>query len=396
MQILLLVIGAYLFLPVLGELSLLLTGDQVVAGEVTWELFFNNFIYSTIVYGIILFFYITNRKNKIGFKPSFKDNRTIKRISIVITFFCAAMFYFSGYDYLIRGVNRGEIRIEQGLLGFVSKWIMIYAIPILFYINTVIVYGNKKISFLNYYIYLIGSLSAIFTGYKFVLVFCFIPVLMIFLYDKNILKTCLIVAPIVLFVLTITTKFVMGYDSLTDSFNFIIHRMTIMSAFGTIGVWNYYPNGATFSEIIKLTYSFFGNKINSFVFGIDFNSVDVLDTNLSRKITYLVYPSWEKALSGTSNITVTNFGEAIYVLGKNYWIYAILCGGIFSLFISKLMENINKGNLIISSIILIYITGPLLSWLNSSSIFTIFSFPVLIYVIMSYIMLVVLLRAKIF
>ena len=118
MQILLLVIGAYLFLPILGELNLLITGDQIVAGDVTWRLFFSNLIYSSIVYGIILFFYISKKNNKIGFIAEAKDKRTVKRIAIFITFFCLAMFYFSGYDYLIRGINRGEIRVEQGLLGF--------------------------------------------------------------------------------------------------------------------------------------------------------------------------------------------------------------------------------------------------------------------------------------
>lgn len=396
MQILLLVIGAYLFLPILGELNLLLTGEKIVAGDVTWGLFLNNLIYSSIVYGIILFFYIKNKNTNIGFTPDLKDKRTVKRMAIFITFLCLMMFYFSGYDYLIRGINRGEIRVEQGLLGFLSKWIMIYAIPILFFINSVIVYRNRKILFLNYYIFLIGALSAIFTGYKFVLVFCFIPVLIILLYHKNILKTVLFVTPLILLMLTITTKFVMGYDSYLESFNFIIHRMTIMSAFGTVGVWNYYPNGASLSEVMRLTYSIFGNKINNLLFDIDFNSIQILDTNLSRKITYLVYPSWEKALSGTSNVTVTNFGEALYILGKKYWIYGILCGVIFSLMINKLRKNIHKGNLILSSMCLIYIVGPLLSWLNSSSIFTIISFPILVYLIMSYLMLNILIRAKIF
>ncbi|MFZ7791701.1 hypothetical protein [Acinetobacter lwoffii] len=394
MQILLLVIGAYLFLPILGELTLLITGDQIVAGDVTWGLFFSNLIYSSIVYGIILFFYISKKNNKIGFIAESKDKRTVKRIAVFITFLCLAMFYFSGYDYLIRGIHRGEIRIEQGLLGFVSKWIMIYAIPVLFFINSVIVYRNRKIFFLNYYIYLIGALSAIFTGYKFVLVFCFIPVLVVALYHKNIVKTLLLVAPMVLLVLTITTKFVMNYDSYLESFNFLIHRMTIMSAFGTIGVWNYYPNGASFSEVMRLTYSIFGNKINHFIFGIEFNSIEILDTNLSRKMTYLVYPSWETALSGTSNITVTNFGEAIYIFGKNYWIYAVACGGVFSFVILKLITNINKGNIIKSSMYLIYILSVLLVWLNSSSIFTLFSLPVFIYLLMTYIMLMILLKTK--
>lgn len=394
MQILLLVIAAYLFLPIIGELLLLLTGDQIVAGNVTWELVASNLIFSIIIYTFIIVFYLKFNKKNIGFQASEKDKRTLIRISWLMTFFCICIFYFSGYDYLIKGINRGEIRVGLGLFGFLFKWIMIYAIPILLFLTTIIALNNK-FSKIFYYIYIMGVISAIFTGYKFVLILCFIPVLILIFYKRNIIKTVILIVPIVLFVLTLTTKFVMGYDSYQDSFNFILHRMTVMSAFGTIGVWNYYADGAEFNEVLKLTYSIFGNKINEFVFGIDFNSIDILDTNLSRKITYLVYPSWEKALSGTSNVTVTSFGEAVYIFGKNYWIYAIASGLIFSIFITKIIKYFHRGDVIRSAIYLIYTIVVLLAWLNSSSIFTLISLPVIIYMLMSYLMLVVLLKAKI-
>lgn len=394
MQILLLVIAAYLFLPVIGELFLLLTDGQVVAGNVTWELFSSHLIFSSIVYGLIISSYIKFKKNNLGFKKNIQDRRTLFRISCLITFFCICMFYFSGYDYLVKGVNRGEIRVGMGVFGFLSKWIVIYAIPLLLFLTTIIALNNK-ISKIYYYIYAVGIVSAIFTGYKFVLIFCFIPVLILILFNKNIVKTVGIIVPIILIVLTLTTKLVMGYDSYQDSFNFILHRMTVMSAFGTIGVWDNYPNGADFSDILKLSYSIFGSKINEFVFGIDFNSMDILDTNLSRKITYLVYPSWENALSGTSNVTVTSFGEAVYMFGKFYWIYAIFSGMLISFFISKIIKYFYNGNAIKSSLYLIYTISALLSWMNSSSVFTLISFPIFIYMLMSYFMLIFLLKTKI-
>lgn len=395
MQILILVIIAYLFLPVIGELFLITTDGYVVAGDITWGLFYSNLVFALIVVVPLLIVYLKKKKlSKFSFQSSSKDRRTLKRIAILISIFCIAMFYFSGYDYLVRGIDRGQIRVNQGLFGFLSKWVMIYAIPLLLFITTIIMIVNKNRSFIYFYIYGIALLAAFFTGYKFVVIFCFIPVMMVIFYNKNILKTSLIVVPIVLAVLSVTTMFVMGFKTLNEGFYFILHRMTVMSSFGTIGVWNNFPNGASFSEIVKLTYSVFGNRINEFVFGIEFNSLDVLDVSLSRKITYMVYPSWEKALSGTSNVTVTSFGEAVYIFGKYNWVYALISSLIFCTVIGKIMDYFTKGDIIKLSLFVIYCLAVLLSWLNSSSIFTLISLPIVVYMFMSYIFLLLLLKSK--
>lgn len=398
MQILLLVIGAYLFLPVIGELFLLTTGNAVVAGDVTWELFTHNLIYSSIVYGIIIFFYIfgVRKYKKIGFVATNKDHRTLKRIAIFITIFALLVFYFSGYAYLFQGINRGEIRVSLGALGFLYKWITIYAVPLLLFITTLLVLTNKSLSRgLITYIYCVGAMSTIFTGYKYVIIFSFIPVIMLLLFNKNIIKSVMLVTPIALLVLTLTTKMVMGYGY-EEAFYFLIHRMTVMTAFGTIGLWNHYADGAPFMESIKLSYSLFGSNVGKILFGIDPNSIEMLDTNLSRKITYMVYPSWEKALSGTTNVTVTNFGEAVYIFGKEfYWLYAIFCGLMFGSVLTLIIKNLHKGKIIATSLFLIYCLAVLLSWLNSTTVFSLISFPVFVYLVMTYVFLLLLLKARV-
>ena len=397
MQIIILVLIAYLFMPVVGIFLLLVTGESVVAGDVTGALLFHNLNYSIIVISIVILSYLKKRKNEINFVASNKDCRSVFRAAVLMTLICIIVFMFSGYDYLIKGVNRGDIRVGFGLFGFFYKWLTIYAIPVLMLITTILFITNKKIKKkLIIYIYFMGVLSAFFTGYKFVVVYCLIPVFLIIFYKNNIIKVVFFITPIVLSILTLTTKQVMGYSNYSDAFTFIIHRMTVMSAFGTIGVWDNFKDGVSLSESIKLVYNIFGNKINEYIFGIDFNSIEVLDTNLSRKMTYLVYPSWEKAISGTTNITVTNFGEAIYIFGGLYWLYAIISGLIVAFFIKKVDYFISKGDIIKTSLYYIFTAAVILSWINSSSFFTLFSLPVFLYMFLTYVLLKFIFHTKIF
>ncbi len=396
MQIIFLVIIGYLFMPVIGILFLLISGENVVAGKVDFYLFFHNLIHSIIVISIILFFYFKNRKNEINFYPNTKDLRSLKRIAVLSTIFCLIVFYIAGYGYLFKGAYRGDIRVSLGYLGFLYRWITIYAMPVLMLLTTIIILRNKKINkFLFIYIYIIGVMSAFFTGYKYVVVYTFIPVFLLFFYKKNIFKVVLCIVPIVLGVLTFTTKQVMNFDNYSQSFYFVLHRMTVMSAFGTIGVWDLFKDGVGFNQSAKLLYGLFGNKMTELFFDIDFNSVEALDANLSRKITYLVYPSWEKALSGTTNVTVTNFGEAVYIFGKNYWVYSVLAGILISFFVKKLDFYIYKGDVFRVSLFYIFTAAVLFNWLNSSSFLTLISIPVLLYMLLTYMLLKFIFNTKI-
>lgn len=398
MQIFFLALFAYLYLPIIGIFYLLVTNESVVAGEVTWSLLYNNLIFSSIVFFPILFIYSAYKKKYIyNIYKRDNDRRTIMRILLMVSITCVLVFYFSGYDYLIRGKSRGEIRVSFGVFGFFYKWLIIYVIPLLMFLTAVISSANTFIEErkIIYLIYFIGALSALFTGYKYVVVFSFLPVFFVYFYNKSIIKAVFYIVPIVLIILTFTTKMVMSYDNYGKAFDFLIHRMTVMSAFGTIGVYNYFSDGVSLSESIKLTSNIFGNQINQFIFGIDFNSYAALDGNLPRKITFLVYPAWETALSGTSNVTVTNFGEAVYILGHYYWLYAIFAVFLVSYVIKRLAYHLSQNNIILASMFMIYLFSVILNWFNSSSVFTLISMPVFIYMALSYMMLYFIFKVKI-
>lgn len=396
MGLLLLIIFAYLYLPVIGEFYLWYTDTTIPAGDVPIDLFLNNFIYSSVVFVIVslCYFYSRKRYNKISFSETNRDFIVLRRISILITLCFFLVFYFAGYDYLFGKVNRGEIRVGLGVLGFMYTWVFVYAVPLLLFFATIIFISNKKISkLLLTYIYVVGCVSAISTGYKYVIIFSFIPVLLVLFFNKNTFKVLLLLSPIILLILTLTTSMVMDYEFET-SFGFLIHRLTVMTAFGSIGVWNYYSEGASLSESMNLVYGLFGGHLNNLLFGINFNSIDAVNANLSRKITYMVYPAWENALSGTTNVTVTNFGEAIYILGDLYWIYAIFCGLLLGIGLHFIMKYLHRGNRIRSGIFLIYFIAVFLTWLNSTTIFSLVSIPVWLYIGMSYFMLLFLFRIK--
>lgn len=394
MKLLFLIVLAYLVMPIIGLFTVYLNNISLVAGDVTKELIIFNIVFVSIILSTLSVFFFRVRLSS-NFVAANKDYRTLKRVAIIMTVVCLIIFYMSGYDYIFRNINRGELRVSFGAFGFLNKWLTIYVVPLLLALVTLVKLSNKFKTVLYWYVYFLGFLSALFTGYKFVVVLVFIPSLIIIFYNKNIIKISLYISPVVLAILTFTTKMVMHFETYKDAFNFLLHRMTVMSAFGSIGVYNQYPTGTNWKESHYLLYSIFGNNLNSYFFGIDFNTIESLQTNLSRKISYLVYPAWDKALSGESNVTVTNFGEAYYIFGYNFWIYACICSAIIYFMFYKINNHAKKGNRISFLLYLIFFVAVILSWFNSSSFFILFSIPVIIYMVMSYFLLILILRSKI-
>lgn len=393
MKILFLVVLAYLIMPIIGLFTLYFTDTSIVAGDVDLLLISSNILFAIIIIVFFALFFISN-KVTISFTKQNNDFRSLKRISVIISIVCILMFFMTGYDFLIKGAYRGEIRMSFGIFGFVYKWFVAYLLPVLLALATIIKVTNNFRTSLYKYIYFLGFLSALFTGYKFLVIFVFIPSLIILFYKKNVIKFSLIAAPIVLLILTLTTKLVMGYKTYAESFDFMMHRMTVMAAFGTVGVYNEFPDGVSWSESQYLIYSMFGNNIASLLFGIDFNSMQALETNLSRKMTFLVYPAWDQVLSGNVNVTVTNFGEALYIFGYNFWIYALICGFVSYYLFRRINYHAKNNNRIMFLMFLTYYVAVVLSWFNSSSIFILFSFPVLLYMSLTFITIFLILRSR--
>ena len=170
-----------------------------------------------------------------------------------------------------------------------------------------------------------------------------------------------------------------------------------MTAYGTIGVWNHFPDAASFSDILINYIGIFGAKISSMLLGIPQDDPEFLKTNLSRLITYMVYPATREALDNSVNVTVTNFGHALYLFGRNfYFIYAIIMGTVIGLLLRQFKKYVLEGYPFSASLIGLYIFAVVIPSINSGGVFQLISIPVLIYLLFTYFIVKYLIQGKIY
>lgn len=383
------IVLAYLVLPIIGEIFIYTTGINLYAGSVDIKLITYNIIHASI---ILLFAYKATRTNnlQINIIP-YKPNRIIVRCAIVALIGLVIVFMTSGYRYFILDMDRGDIRVGLGFTGIVSTWVIRFLLPAVLALSTLTFIQSVKRTTpsgktIYYLTWVLVILSAVSTGYKAPVISMLLPALSILFFHKKVLGLAIKVVPVALIVLSISTAVVRN-TSISDGFYFLMHRMTVMVAYGTVGMWNNFPDGAGFSEAIKLSYNIFGNNVAELILGHSQNSVEFLSTNLSRLVTYLAYPNTTGALNGTVNVTVTNFGEAYYMFGNWFPVYSVFSGIIFYLLILKFKQSLKNNKLTMAIIMLTFIHAILLPWLNSSSIFILISLPTIVWISMTLIVL---------
>ncbi len=155
-------------------------------------------------------------------------------------------------------------------------------------------------------------------------------------------------------------------------------------------------SGFVQSTMFILHYSSLGNHLTKFFIGQDSSSLEVIETNLSRLISYLVYPDIDAVIEGRVNLTVTNFGEAIYIFGLNngfYIIYAVFIGLLFG-YIFRVFQKKIYNNTVVGLTILAYIFGVILPSLNSGGMWNLLSITSLIYTLVTYFALLILVKCK--
>ena len=370
----------YLSLPIVGQIFILSTGAQVSAGEVTGDLIFSNFVFCLIIY---LTAYLMQKKAVYTREGGFNLNyeRIISRSKLLLIIAGLITFYVGGYKALVLGINRGEIRLTLGAFGFLYNWMVIFFVPALIFLS-VLVYKDstykKRRDIIT--IVILGVLCGVSSGYKSTVVFIFLPALSFVFFEKLKIFYLFIIGVIGFLFLVLTTSAVRSVDFFT-AYDFLLNRITVMTTYGTIGVWEHFKDGAGFNEASKLMLGLFGNNITSSILGASKDSVEFLSTNLSRKITYLVYPDSYGALKGTVNVTVTSFGEAVYMFGRFYWIYAILSGVVIGLTIRKIRMSYFNCNPILLICSSLYFFIVILTWINSGNVFKLISLPTVFWIV---------------
>jgi oligosaccharide repeat unit polymerase len=390
MRLLWLYLGAFLLLPIIGEFVIYLTGLEISAGRVTFDLILNNIIFVIVLIVTVLF--ISNYKigrHYIKKVYAYKDtNKIIVKIIILLFFIVLFIFIVSGYKFLFLSEARGDIRISLGFIGpFYTLFLNYIPVLLVTYATILYTYSDKKSKLYKKIIivFLLLILIGIFSGYKAVAISLMIPGFVVLYFNNFNIKRMFILILFSLILLILFTALVRKMP-IIESFSFLIYRLTTMTAYGTVGVWNEFNHAISLNDLLINSASLLGNKMASYILAISQHDIEFLKTSLSRLVTYLVYPDTEGALNGTVNVTVTNFGDAIYLFGKKLYIfYALFVGFIIGITIRYFKIYMQKQLPLKTSMMSVYFFSVIIPSINSGGIFGLFSLVVIINLIITYI-----------
>jgi hypothetical protein len=401
MRLLWLYLLSFLTFPIIGEFIVWYKGLTIEAGNVNLSLIINNVIFIAI---LVIIAYIIQKyrfKKKIV-APKFDyffTKKIINRSVLVLILATFIVFALVGWKILFHIANRGEIRVSLGMFGPFYAWILLYLTPAILILNSIIYLRvdddiKKRLKNELFLLYFLAILIGILTGYKATFVLITIGGIVVLTYDSLSLKRLLLLCSVIMIGLIFTTILVQGVNVLS-AVNFLIYRATVMTSYGTIATWNIYPYGAPFDERLFNFLSIFGNKMASLISGYPINSVEFLKINLARLITYMRYPDISGAIRGTVNVTVTNFGEAVYFFGRQlYFIYAVMAGLIVGVIIRKFRKSIMYRLPFKGTLLGVYLFSVIIPWINSASIWNLIGLPTIIWLFGIYIVLYLIIKIK--
>ena len=384
-----LMIFAFTAIPIVG---LFLDDSSPIYGME--ELKIASIVHVIIIYiGIVLAF-IKIHKRKYYWKPL--SQRLCDRFDVLgkiafwVFIMCVFKFFISGH-MIFSGMHRGVVRTSLGILGPLSIFISLFAVPALLSLSTVLYffYLNHTKSVNNSYLKILffSVFLGVMAGGKINVVMIFFPML---LQGASMIRVRYFF--LVIFVGSLSIVLIGMFQfgiSLEQSFYYNIYRATSLSNFGTLCVWNEFPDGS--SDAYFSLWAGFGENIISYLLDVDRHSVAFLKYSLPRQITYLYYGNSQGAIDGTVNLTITAFGETVYWFGRNYYFIASV---IFSFVTYKLtilvFKTRNVNSLISNTLVSVYFVSAFIVWLNSTSgsIFSsLFGFTTIIYMMLSYCLL---------
>lgn len=402
MKLLWLYLMAYLALPIIGEVSLWYLDIHITAGDPSLGLIYRNIIFVLII--LILSYYLQKSKRttkQIRYFDYAFSKRVFLHAIIILLFLLFLIFVMGGYKIIFGDLNRGEVRSGLGGLGPLFTLALSYLpIAIIVYVSTVYKHialeTKQKLKKKLIIIFGIAILMGVVSGYKSVAVTLMIPGITVLYFDKLTFGRLMKISAFVVILLILFTTLV-RHIGISEASGFFIYRITTMTAYGTIGVWNHFPDAASFSDILINYIGIFGAKISSMLLGIPQDDPEFLKTNLSRLITYMVYPATREALDNSVNVTVTNFGHALYLFGRNfYFIYAIIMGTVIGLLLRQFKKYVLEGYPFSASLIGLYIFAVVIPSINSGGVFQLISIPVLIYLLFTYFIVKYLIQGKIY
>jgi len=369
----------YLIFPYIGLFFYKGFGG-IVTNEMKILYFIHIFIEISIVSFFLMIFY--RKKEITNFYFSCKSYKKILSKSFIILFVVLFinLFIFGNYHILLGDIGRGEFRTTLHL-GFVYNFFSYYLpggiLALNSYIFTKVRCAKLRLTFL----YVLAMTLGFLTGFKSTAIFIALmglaglsPILKI--------KNLILFSFIFIILMAISAYKFMHFNNFYDTFHYLAKRATAIAVDGTVGVYNLYPDGGKQSYLILL-YNL-GNKLASLITGYPKTSLEFLNIDLGRQIGYLTYPPKvaQEAISGAFNLTITNFGEAVYLFGRSFfWIYTF----IVSVYIGIMIYLFRYSNILLKIILIVYFITAL--DVGGGRITNIFAFTTFIYLLILYFVL---------
>ncbi len=364
----LLIIGLFTILPLIGV---------YIASEL-WDLDTSGMFVANLIHVCIIFIsaFLAIKKVKIkryGWKEDkqtyFNANKIFTLILKYSIIFAIVAFFLYG-QAIFSGVYRGDVRTSVGAFGWLVTFIFRYAIPGMMSLATVIYYyysdkrTQEKLRLKLYLLLGLGVVFGLMSGGKSSVVTMMFPALIQYSQKLTIKKGIIIGILGALSIVFIGEK-QMG-QTFSEAVSYNIYRSTNLAGFGTACVWDKYPDGCPTAYLT--IYNAFGENITSKITGIDRHTKEFLKFNVARDVTFDYYKDPEGAITGSGNLTVTSFGEAVYWFGHNFFfIISIIAGVITYKLIIILYKTRRINKLRYNTLVTIYFTSVYISWLNSTT-----------------------------
>lgn len=299
----------------------------------------------------------------------FNSNKLFDRILSVCIIFSIIEFFLYGRA-IFSGSYRGDVRAGVGAFGWLVTFITRYAIPGLLAYSTVIYCyfcdekqkQHNRVKF--YFILGLGVLIGLMQGGKSSVVLTMFPALIQYSQKLSVRNGVIVAVLGALSIILIGEK-QMG-QTFSESVSYNIYRSTDLAGFGTACVWDKYEYGRDDAYLTVL--NVFGENLSSRITGIDRHSQKFLKFNLAREVTYDYYKDPEGAITGSGNLTVTSFGEAVFWCGRYFFfVISIIAAFITYKLTFLLYKSRNPYRIRYNTLVTVYFTSVYISWLNSTT-----------------------------
>ena len=313
---------------------------------------------------------------------SHNNIKTISHRVLLLAILCfISIFLFAGIHTLSGTLGRGDVRINAGILGPFYALSLKYLLPLISLLTSVILYQQKQFK-TSKYVYIILLACGFMSGGKAITIFILLSTTCYFWPKFSFLKKTISILIAITIIISSHMFFSKRDITISDSINYNITRATQISAYGALAAWDFSKEN-DIEKLPTIMRSIFGDHLVKLLFETD--NTNLMYWNISKLITYTYYPDWARAREGSTNLTLTIFSDFILYF-ESFWFFGLVIFLLFLYVLIHLMKTaFSGGNIILGSILFLYINMTILSIINSGGFFRALSIPNLVYYLILFI-----------